>query len=85
MLGHRSGNDSRRLILIGQQYAFVEIPVAMLQADSDDARVLGLGVINRGLDGGAGRQRCEGDGASVGAGGAGKGQGCGSHSDAGCG
>lgn len=49
------------------QYALVEIPVAVLQADSYDARVLGLGVISRGLAQGAGGQGREGDGASVGA------------------
>lgn len=38
----------------------------MLQADSDDACVLGLGVISRGLTRGAGGQRSEGDASSVG-------------------
>lgn len=55
--------------MIGQQYALVEVPVAVLQAHSYDACILGLGVIRRGLTWGAGGQGCEGDGASVGAGG----------------
>lgn len=67
MLRHGSGNYSRSLVLIGQQYALVQIPVALLQADSYDAGVLGLHVIRRGLTGRAGRQRGEGGGASVGA------------------
>ena len=66
------------------QYALVEIPVAVLQADSDDARVLGLGVVSRGLARGAGGEGREGDGASVGAGGPGERGRRGSHGDAGC-
>lgn len=67
MLRHGSRNNSRRLVLIGQQYALVQVPVALLQAHSDDAGVLGLHVVRRGLTGRAGRQRSEGDGAPVGA------------------
>lgn len=71
--------------MIGKQYALVEIPVALLQADSDDARVLCLGVISWGLTWRAGCHSREGDGAPVGAGGSrmrGRRRG---HGDAGCG
>lgn len=54
--------------MIGQQYALVKIPVAMLQADPYDARILGLSVISWGLARGARGHGCERDGASVGAG-----------------
>lgn len=40
----------------------------MLQADPDDARVLGLGVISRALTRGAGGYGREGDASPVGAG-----------------
>lgn len=43
------------------QYALVEVPVAVLQADSYDARVLGLRVVSWGLTGRAGSHGCEGD------------------------
>lgn len=65
------------------QYALVEIPVAMLQADSYDACILGLGVISWGLTRGARRHGREGDGASVGAGGPRERGRCGSHGDTG--
>lgn len=72
VLGHGSRNYSRSLVLVGQQYALVEVPVALLQTDSYDACVLGLSVISWGLAWRARGQGCEGDGASVGAGGAGE-------------
>lgn len=43
------------------QYALVEVPVAVLQADSYDARILGLRVVSWGLTGRAGSHGCEGD------------------------
>lgn len=42
---HGSSNHSWSLILIGQQYAFVKVAIAILQAHSDDACVLGLYVV----------------------------------------
>lgn len=70
--------------MIGQQYALVEVPVALLQTDSYDACVLGLGVISWALARGAGGQGSEGDAASVSAGGAGKGGRCRCHGNTGC-
>lgn len=43
------------------QYALVEVAVAVLQADSYDAGVLGLRVVSWGLTGRAGSHGCEGD------------------------
>lgn len=63
------------------QYALVEIPVAVLQADSDDARVLGLAVVHRGLTWGAGGHGSERNAAPVSAGREGWRRG--SHGDAG--
>lgn len=68
---HGSRNHSWGLILVSQQYALVEISIAMLQADSYDACILGLGVISWGLIRGARKHRRKGDRASVGAGGPG--------------
>lgn len=42
------------------QYALVEVAVAVLQADSYDAGVLGLRVVSWGLTGRAGSHGCEG-------------------------
>lgn len=68
------------------QYALIEIPVAVLQADSYDAGVLRLSVMREGVTWRAGAQRCEGYGASVcGEGGAGQGRGHRGHGGAGCG
>lgn len=85
VLCHSSRNYSRSLVLIGQQYALVEVPVAVLQTDSYDACVLGLGVVSWGLTRGAGGQGCEGGGASVGAERPGERGRRRSHGDAGCG
>lgn len=49
------------------QNALIEVPVAVLQTDSYDARVLRLRVIKRGLTRRAGTQGREGGRASVGA------------------
>lgn len=68
VLCHSSSDHCWRLVLIGQQDALVEVSVAVLQADSDDAGVLGLCVVEQGLSGGAGGERGEGDGAAMGAG-----------------
>lgn len=68
VLGHGSSNHCWRLVLIGQQYALVQVAVSVLQTDSDDARVLGLCVVEQGLSGRAGGHRGEGHRAAVGAG-----------------
>lgn len=67
------------------QYALVQVAVAVLEADSYDAHVLGLGVVGGGLTRGVRGQGHEGDAASVGAKGRSEGGGGGSHGDAGCG
>ena len=59
-----TGTQTHMLIY---QNALIEVPVAVLQTDSYDARVLRLCVIKRGLTWRAGAQGREGDGASVGA------------------
>lgn len=68
VLCHSSSNHCWRLVLIRQQYALVEVAVAVLQADSDDTCVLGLCVVEQDLRGRAGGQGGEGDGAAMGAG-----------------
>lgn len=66
------------------QDALVEVAVAVLQADSDDAGILSLGVVGQRVTRRAGAQGCEGYRASVCAeGGAREGRGHGGHRDAG--
>lgn len=66
------------------QDALVEVAVAVLQADSDDAGVLSLSVVGQRVTRRAGAHGCERYGASVCAeGGAGEGRGHGGHGDAG--
>lgn len=68
VLRHSSSDHCWRLVLVRQQDALVEVAVAVLQAHSDDARVLGLCVVEQDLSGRAGGQGGEGHGAPVGAG-----------------
>lgn len=56
----------------------------MLQTDSYNARVLGLGVVHWGLTRGARGHGSEGNAAPVSAGGPGQGGRSGSHGDTGC-
>lgn len=66
------------------QYALVQVPVAVLQTDPDDAGVLCLSVVGQGVARRAGAQGGEGYAASVcGEGGAGEWRGHGGHGDAG--
>lgn len=67
------------------QNALVQVAVAVLQADSYNARIPGLGVVDGALIRGAGGQGHEGDTASVAAKGSGEGRECRSRGDTGCG
>lgn len=72
------------LFIFVYQYTLVEVPVAVLQADSYDAGVLCLSVVSQGVTRRAGAQGREGYGASVcGEGGAGEGRRHGGHGHAG--
>lgn len=76
-------NTMQKAQIFIHQYALVQIAVALLQADSDDARVLGLGVVSQGLAWGALGYGREGDAAPVGAGGSRERGRGGSHGDTG--